>query len=226
MSRTDQDRDAVHARMLEMLPWYVNGTLESRAQQEVRDHLQHCNACRREIELHGVVRDQLRQSAQPPPASLASLDRLMARIDAYETARTRRWLRRLGGWFKGGVLERAVIVQAAAIVILVGIVAWLLTRPEPPAEYRTLGAPTGWLETGGLYLQVELHDSLTTAQLQVLLQQVNGRLVHGPSPSGVYRVQLDAGEGERARSPAELAAWLSAQPGVVRAEPIGEGEPP
>jgi hypothetical protein len=225
MSRTNQDREAGHARMVEMLPWYVNGTLDARARQEVLDHLRHCDACREEIELHGMLRDQLRQSAQPPLASLASLDRLMARIEAYETAPTRRWLRRLGGWFKGGVLERTVIVQAAAIVMLVGIVAWLVTRPEPPAEYRTLGAPIGWQDTDGPVLQVELHDSLTTAQLQVLLQQVNGSLVHGPSPSGVYRIQLKAGEGEPAQSTAELAAWLSAQPGVVRAEPIGDVEP-
>jgi anti-sigma factor RsiW len=225
MNSASQDREAGHARVLQMLPWYVNGTLEPRARQEVRDHLQHCHACRREIELHGVVRDQMRQSAQPPPASLASLDRLMARIDDYETARSRRWLRRLGGWLRGGVLERAVVVQATAIVMLVGVVAWLATRPEPPAEYRTLGAPTGWQETSGPYLQVELHDSLTAAQLQALLQQVNGRLVHGPSSSGVYRIRLEAGEGEPARSPAELAAWLSAQPGVVRAEPIGDGQP-
>lgn len=226
MSSAGQNREAIHKRMLEMLPWYVNGTLEARARQEVLDHLQQCQACRREIELHGMVRNRMRQSAQPPPASLASLDRLMARIDAYESARTRRWLRRLGGWLKRGMLERAIVVQAAAIVLLVGVVAWLVTRPEPPAEYRMLGAPTGWQETSGPYLQVELHDSVTTAQLQVLMQQVNGRLVHGPSSSGVYRVLLEVDEGEPARSPAELAAWLSAQPGVVRAEPISDGERP
>lgn len=224
MTMRDSPPADLHGRIQAMLPWYVNDTLDARERTDVDAHLRHCEACRQEATLQARVRDQVRRGAQLHPAPTASLDALMARIERREAAPLRRWRRRFRGWFESGALERAVIAQAATILVLVGVVTWLVTRPEPPAEYRTLGLPPAVRAEGGPYLRLMLRDSLTAAQVQALLQQVDGKVVDGPSAQGVYLVELGAGEPGQGRTPAERADWLSAQPGVVLAVPVARAE--
>ncbi len=224
MKMRESQSAELHDRIQAMLPWYVNDTLDVRDRAEVHAHLQHCEACRRESTLQSLVRDQVRRGAQLHPAPAASLDTLMARIERHEAATLQRWRRSFSAWLRGGALERAVIAQAATILLLVGVVAWLVIRPEPPAEYRTLGSPPAVRADGGPYLRLVLRDSLTAAQVQGLLQQVNGKIVDGPSAQGVYLVELGAGRTGEEGTPAERAAWLSEQTGVLLAVPVAQPE--
>lgn len=224
MSRRDDHRAIAHERLEAMLPWYVNGTLDERGRAEVEAHLQHCDACRGEVLLHERIAEHVRLGRQVHPAPLASLDRLMGRIEAHDASRVRRWQRKLGRWAMGRGLERAVIAQAVTIVLLVLTVAWLVTRPEPAAEYRTLGAPAETRAPAGSQLRLQLRDTVTAAQLERLLHEVGGRIVHGPSPRGVYIIALGASAGEE-RPAAEIAAWLGTQPGVLRATVDVDPEP-
>lgn len=207
-----------------MLPWYVNGTLEEGGQAQVRAHLRSCSACREEAALHERIAAQVRSGRQVHPAPLASLDRLMDRIEAHEARRFRRWLQQCSRWLRGRSLERALIAQAVTICLLVLVLAWLVIRPEPTAEYRTLGSPVNDALTAAPQLQVQLHDSLTTAQVQRLLGRIDGQIVHGPTADGVYIIELGEGMAGDGRTPGDIAAWLRAQPGVERAAVAAEAE--
>lgn len=215
MSRRDEHRARAHERLEAMLPWYVNGTLDERGRAEVEAHLQHCATCREEVLLHQRIAEHVRLGRQVHPAPLASLDRLMERIEAHDASHVRRWRQRLGKWVMGRALERAVIAQAVTIVLLVLTVAWLVTRPEPVAEYRTLGAPAE-TRAQAPQLRLQLQDTVTAAQVERLLHEVGGRIVHGPSPRGVYIIALGASAAGAERTAAEIAAWLGNQPGVLR----------
>lgn len=216
MNQAGWGRAPVHERIQAMLPWYVNGTLDERSQAEVRAHLRSCGACRTEVNLHERIATQVHRGRQVHPAPLASLDQLMERIEAYEAGRIRRWLRVCGRWLRGKSLERALIAQAVTIFLLVLMLAWLVTRPEPTPEYRTLGLPAEREVQTAPQLHVQLHDSLTAAQVQQLLRQIDGQIVHGPTADGVYIIELGAGPSSGGRPPVDVAAWLSSQPGVVR----------
>lgn len=221
MSEHPGEDRIVHERLEAMLPWYVNQTLEPREHAEVRAHMQDCPGCRREVESHALIRKGMRRGEQVLPAPMASLDGLMKRISSYEASSLRRWQRWLAARFEGGALERAVIAQAATILLLVAVLAWFATRPEPPAEYRTLGA--SWQLAGRDYIQLVPRESATAAQVKGLLQQVGGRIVHGPSAGGAYIVELDVAEAA-SRTPEEVADWLNAQPAVTRARRLDAPE--
>ena len=61
--------DPVHRTTQELLPWYVNGTLEGGERAQVEAHLSACLPCRRELE---AQRAQQTRRGGPTPASAPS----------------------------------------------------------------------------------------------------------------------------------------------------------
>lgn len=112
----------------ELLPWYVNGTLEGDELHEVEEHLRSCVACRREVEELRELRRGIQRSAPRPPAG--RLERLMDALEAERKGPRRsgpeRW-RRLA----------AATVMAATVVAAVGLGVWQRWSPQkPPAGER------------------------------------------------------------------------------------------
>jgi anti-sigma factor RsiW len=63
---------------IQLLPWYLSGTLHNIERRQVTAHLAHCQACRAELEALTLVRRIVRESfAQAPPGLLS---RLLRRI--------------------------------------------------------------------------------------------------------------------------------------------------
>jgi hypothetical protein len=225
MNRDSAPRRSTHDRVQAMLPWYANHTLEERDRAGVEAHLAHCSACRAEAGLHAAIAERICAARDIHPAPAGGFQALMERIEAHEASPARRWLR----WFRERLqdkgLERALMAQAATILLLVVVLGWLVTRPEPPAEYRTLGTPAGMPSIAGPQLRLELHGTMTAAELKELLLKVDGQIVHGPTPQGVYIVELTGETTGIGRSPAEIAAWLRTQPGVEAVTAPAPAEP-
>jgi anti-sigma factor RsiW len=224
MSECGREDQVRHEQLEAMLPWYVNDSLEPGERAAFRAHLQDCPSCQHEVGVQVMIRDRMRRERRVLPAPMASLDGMMKRIEAYETSRSRRWQLWLAKRIKGRALERALIAQAAAILLLAFVVAWLAIRPEPPAEYRTLGASPQWQLPGRAYIQLVPRESATVAEVRMLLQNAGGRIVHGPSASGAYIVEFDIAEAAVDRGSEEVIAWLSAQPAVALARPMNTPE--
>lgn len=85
MSSDNDQFCAVHREVSELLPWYVNGTLEPNEASRVAAHIALCVECKREITsmdaLAGAVTDS---SAGLPAASENLLARSMDRIERFE----------------------------------------------------------------------------------------------------------------------------------------------
>lgn len=226
MSEHGMEEQVRHEQLEAMLPWYVNDSLEPGERAAFRAHLQDCQSCQQEVGVQVRIRDRMRRGPQVLPAPMASLDGLMKRIESYETSSVRRWQHWLAGRIRGRALERALIAQAAAILLLAVAVAWLAMRPEAPAEYRTLGASPQWQLPGREYIHLLPRESATVAEVRTLLQDAGGRIVHGPSASGAYIVEFDVAKAAAGRQPEEMIAWLNAQPAVALARPMESPESP
>src|SRR5688500_8291690 len=112
MSPDSPRRERLHQRVAELIPWYVDGSVELA-----------------ERELAGRHRADRREREPPAPALHgAQVERLLARLPPSRWADLPRWARRL------------LAAQAAALVLLVAGAGALWRQREEPV-FRTLSDP-------------------------------------------------------------------------------------
>jgi Predicted transmembrane transcriptional regulator (anti-sigma factor) len=76
-------------QIVDLLPAYLTGTLDDPDRERVKNHLQHCEACQRELtDWKALQATTSRVLADVPLPSLAVMDQVWAQIDAETLART------------------------------------------------------------------------------------------------------------------------------------------
>jgi hypothetical protein len=173
-----------HSRAFELLPWLVNGSLGAAERDAVEQHVSGCLSCHRELKQQQRLRAALR--AQPvvhisPQTGFETLARALEGAPVLADRPAVRPLER--------VLRFAL--AAAAGVLVVGGLLWLAPARQDArsdGRYETLAsgqqAPRGELD-------VVFVQSITAAELQSLLMEIDGHLIAGPTSAGRYRVRLD-----------------------------------
>lgn len=182
----------------DLLPWYVNDTLDGEERARVERHLAGCAHCRAELELLKAVRGEVRAlDTVEGPGELAR-------------ARLLREARRTGGarsrWLPLALAASLAVVALQAVVLMS---VWL-----PQDGYAPLGAAPA-----GVVLQVRFAPEATEREMRAALAAVNGSIVDGPGALGVYRVRLEGVRPEEnERIAAALGALRAAAPVVTHAE--------
>ncbi|WP_066811649.1 zf-HC2 domain-containing protein [Sphingomonas asaccharolytica] len=206
-------RGSPHERAQQLLPWYVNGTLEAHEASMVESHLAECAECRADMAAEQVL---AREVAALPLDVEHAWSMLSDRIDAAgpprRLAQPVPFLRRKVaiGWALGGPLAAAAAV-AFAVAIVPG-------APSPVGEtYRALGsAPTVAPGNALVMFRPDARDS----DLRAALTKARARVVDGPTASGAYVVRIAPA------SRAQALDGLRATPQIVLAEPIDAGSQP
>lgn len=205
-------RGSPHERAQQLLPWYVNGTLEPDERAFVESHLAACAECSADLAEEQAL---ARGIAELPIDVEHAWSKLGDRIDAAPPPRRLvapvPFLRRkvAMGWALGTPLAAAAAV-AFAITTMV---------PAQPADrtYRALGsAPTAAPGNALVMFRPDARDG----ELRAALIAADARIVDGPTASGAYVLRIEPGQRTKA-----LAA-LRAAPQVTLAEPIDPGPQP
>ena len=137
-----------HQKAWEILPWYVNGTLEGHEHEFVARHILRCQSCADEVvrceSIATAVRSSEEAARTPSPEHLA---RLMERIDrASASAAPERWRIRVREWIEKirlafqetpSLFRWALAAQTAAIVLLAAAITWQASV-APSLLYQTL----------------------------------------------------------------------------------------
>ena len=196
---------------LELLPWYVNGTLEGAEREQVRRELRSSLTCRLEYERLCRMQTLMQGDDAEQVAADRSFERLMARIQsdaparAAATARLPRW---------------TSFAQAAAVVALVGSGAWWLSQGETtaPGTFTTLTSEAPASQAP--QLRLVFAASVSESERQALLAKEGLTLVAPPTAEGIYTLALPEHTDARA-----LAERLRADPRVafVTTPPEGAG---
>jgi hypothetical protein len=223
----------VHQEVCELLPWYVNGRLEGREREGVEMHLSTCPSCQAELghcrDLAAAVQATGETAWSPSPSQFS---RLLARIDAAEAhgAQNGGWLERLRARYTKHLLvlqstprlvRWTLAAQGAMILLLVGVLVWQApSSPEP--LYRTLADDSEHAPGSQARLQVVFADDMTERELRALLTNIEGTIVKGPSPLGIYTVEIPVSADSRDLVDPILDA-VRAHPKVRLAEPIPTG---
>nr|WP_298145069.1 hypothetical protein [uncultured Pseudomonas sp.] len=202
-------------RLLELLPWYLNGTLDTAEREQVEALLARSAAAREELQvlrdLAAAVRldEQATNLRQPAPGELGWA-RLQRSLRQETAAAPRR------DWWKPGLAVAAALVVALQIGIL--------ARPAgTDSDWRLQsGGAQQQLLSGGYRLQLRLVDSAQWQQIRELLLEVDALLIDGPSALGVVQVYVPADP--RFSDGKALLLWLQQQP-VVQHAALMSGAP-
>jgi len=197
-----------HQEVLELLPWFVNGTLGGSDLARVEAHLQECGACREEEALQRRVCAALAADSPVQQLPAASLNRLRQRIDRHE--RVPRVPRR-----------RPLAAAVAATVLIAGLVVGVPSAYYWQRQVRAGDAASYFTVTSAApqhpqaVIRAVFAPMVTLRDLQGLLDDARLRIVAGPTEAGVYSLAMNG---------AESTAWslqrLRAHAGVRFAEAI------
>ena len=231
MTEQEETERDVHP-VATLLPWYLAGTLREEERRQVSDHLGTCPACRGELQeitwLRGAVHAAYAESPGPSPGLFR---RVMARIEAEAVlaadgkapSAMEIVLRSLFAPRWAPVLASGLIVGQFAILL------WLLNVQIVGRQGAGGQEGTG-IQRGpvlersvpglGTRLRVSFQPEATDREIQLVLKEVNGRIVDGPSPTGSYVVELPVTDPDLV---AKLLKGLASESGVVR---LTEPAPP
>lgn len=204
-----------HARAFELLPWLVNGSLTGTERDAVESHVRACIACRRELKQQQRLHSAVRARRSADVSAEAGFDRLDRELD--ETARSSRvWRGRYAS-------AAPFAIAAAAGLAVLAVLLWLTPLPQLDSNnYSTLAtAPASDVAL----LDIVFAEGATAAEMQELLNDIDGEIVAGPSQLGRYSVRLGEGRATSAKV-TELLDTLAADPRVRFAGPALADLPP
>jgi hypothetical protein len=167
-----------HQAAQELLPWFVNGTLDAAEAAQVGEHVAHCSACQADV----AAQTQWRAAAADAPRG--DVERgwatIRTRLDSRVAASPRR--RSAFAWWRRG-LQAAVGVQAAVILVMAFALVSLLRPTEP---YRALGSATV-VDANAI---VVFRSDATEAETSAALRAAGARIVGGPTAADAYLLRL------------------------------------
>lgn len=210
MGHIIQLHDDPHGAAQSLLPWYVNGTLDSAEAALVEAHLEGCADCRADLEADRALGLEVAGLSMDVEHGWAAMRARMETTPQRRSASPVRFLRRpvAIGWAVAGQLA------AAALIIAIALPA----RHAPvDADYHALGAATV-AEPGNLVIQFK--PDITEGAMRATFMQTGSRVVDGPTASGAYVLRVDGNKRDIALK------QLRATPGIALAEPIDRGDQP
>jgi anti-sigma factor RsiW len=197
-----------HRMVFDLLPWFVNGTLEQAERVLVEQHLPECAACRRELDWLQQLGSAYVQS-ELAVDSVGAFARFEPQLESKETRTETNVPPR--GWLHGLLtanspwLKIAVAMQFGVIVAL----GWALAAREPP-QYRTLGATQKSMRAAGSLIVV-FEPATRESEVRRILREAGARVVDGPTAANGYVLEVDS-------RPGLALAALRGEPAVVLAE--------
>lgn len=191
-------------RFQELLPWHVNGTLESSERAWVDTYLREHPDAQSELRWTEGLQTKVRETATAAAEEVSTdigLDRLMIRLHAEAAATPGKAAAqpqagitaRIRDFLAAWQLKPAMAVGAAVIVAQAAVIGTLMnsqTAEDP--EYSTIRSLAPGQVVSGPVLQVSFSADTSERDLRALLVRVGGTLVGGPGQLGNYLVAVPA----------------------------------
>lgn len=202
-------------RFAELLPFYVNGTLNEADRAWFERHLAENAAARAELDDCRALQSRIQHSLPSVPPTIG-LDKVMTRIRGDRPSLADR----IAGFF-GLVGVRPVTAFAGLAIIAVqgGVILSLLQGPREDDAAAGLRAPRATAVQDGPMLKVNFAPDAKEAEIRHLLMSVQGHLAGGPGQLGDYFVVVPAGK------EAAVAEQFRGSP-IVQAVSLAPGLPP
>jgi len=167
-----------HDRIDLLLPWYVNGSLDSAENSIVHDHVAECAQCRDSIALLEVVQAEVGKSATIPIVPRPRVAELLESIDHRTTT-------------PGQGKRHWKIAIAASVLVASVVVALLLAGrsdiTEPPARFET--ATSRLADRSMDYvLGLQFDPAIGQDSRERTLRSINALDASAVDETGLYRI--------------------------------------
>jgi hypothetical protein len=202
-------------RFDELLPFYVNGTLDDNDRTWVDQYLREHPKSAAELQWYRTLQDTMQRDT-PAVSAEVGFDKVMARIRG-ERAPARSAARQAPGFgerlreFFASItpqpLLKPALAGALAVVVVQGIVIANLASTDESTEIRAV-KPT--VVDPGPFLKVNFKADAREADIRMLLVEINGSLAGGPGQLGDWYVRIPE-------------ARITAAADTVKASPIVDG---
>jgi hypothetical protein len=204
---------AMNQRFEELLPWYVNGSLEADDRAFVEAYLEENPEARGELDWHRSLQRRVQENAPAVPATIG-LAKAMRLIQGDRPTISER----IGAFFGNLGLRPAYAMAALAVVAVQGgvILNMLGDANDNADEIRALRAVR--VEEGPM-LKISFAPDAKESDIRMLLAEVQGELAGGPGQLGDYYLRVPAGSEAAALSRVQGAT-------IVQAATLAPGVPP
>lgn len=162
-----------HLEATELLPWFVNGTLNEREHSLVNEHLQECEQCNRDV-MQLMESSKLFHAEQEPTASTVA----QARSD---------FLHQLEIESNSASTRRHWVVPAAMAASLLIVAVLLIPLSRQDEVFETLGKNRS---ANAPIIQLVFDSNTTEQTIRRLILSDQGHIISGPTEQGVYRIEL------------------------------------
>ncbi len=189
-----------HQEIIELLPWYVNGTLSQMERSTVVQHLaEGCQECGKEVASLTAMRKLVVTVGDDAPGpSPHLLNGALAQIEDYERTRLQQarskpsqsWMSTLreSWWPKTPVFARMALAAQMALLLVVGTVA-VYQHNHPETIYKTESGPSVAQQDKAM-ISVVFNEKASERDIRQTLEEIHGTIVEGPTAQGSYTVQL------------------------------------
>ena len=168
MINSDNQHDK-HIDVIEMLPWFANGSLEEHERQRVQQVIDNCVACKNELEQLQLLQRSVNRTEIAAPAAAPGLRSMMSRIESenavVEPGRSFR-TRRLTDWFPDW-FNPALGVAVAASLVLAVVILSQDSGSQVGSPYSVLSSEKS---DGGVRFLVKMSDATSPVYTQSLLE--------------------------------------------------------
>lgn len=184
---------ADHHDIEQLIPWYVNGTLNEAEMDLVNQHLGSCSSCTQSVEAEVFFARKLRAE----PGGI----RQLPHADAAWTDFTVRLPRRHPP-------TRSVPVAALlSLTLIIASASFLAGQHLQRPLFETMTTPQ---THDGTVVQVMFEPGVPEHAIRRVVLESGGIVIAGPTATGIYRIVLSAGDNGSA-----TVAHLRGLPGVL-----------
>lgn len=202
MSLTDNKmiHKSEHQEVWELLPWYINHSLDTTEEHRVRTHAKNCIACKIELTQQQQIFEKVNQVNLLQQTAQISFAQLKQRIEKQpkvsvisEHDKQRKMIQRFeffcSNFFSFNYLKYAAVV-AGIIMLTVPFIFSPFEMHESTNVYRTLATSPEGIGRENNLARVVFSEHATSQQIKDILISISGHIINGPSRNGVYEVAI------------------------------------
>ena len=200
-------------RFAELLPWYVNGSIQAADRAWVDSYLSEHPDARAELAWYRSLQKRIQETVPAVPATIG-LSKAMNLIRGDRPTLAER----ISAFFGGFAMRPAVTFALLGVIVVQGGVMTNLMSKASDDEVAMRAMRAQTVEEGPL-VKVNFAPDAKESDIRLLLVSVQGTLTGGPGQLGDYYVRVPAGKEEQA------VAKLKGKP-IVQAVELAPGIPP